>query len=99
MVGSLTCKLRTELALASTPAHKQHHAARDLQGQSVAMVFLDHRQGEINPCRDPGAGPDISILSKDPIAINADARITLRQNIGQFPMRGGLPSIEDAGCG
>ncbi len=97
MVGGLGCELRTELALASSAAHEQHHAARDFQGERVAVVFLNHCQREINPGGNPGAGPDISVLSKDAIPIDGNARIAFGQDIGQFPMRGGLPSIEDPG--
>ena len=99
MIGGLGCKLRTELALASAAAHEQHHAARDFQGERVTVVFFNHRQREINTGGNPGAGPDISILSKDTVAVHGNPWITLRQDISQFPMRGGLASVENAGSG
>ena len=89
MVSGLRRELRTELLWPSVAAHKQHHAAGNLQGQGVAMVFLHHRQRKIGARRNAGAGPDIAILGEDPVTIHRNARMTLGQHVRQFPVRGG----------
>ena len=93
MVRSLCSELRAELTLATATTHKQDHAAGDPQGERVAVVFLNHRQGEVRACRNSGAGPYVSILGEYPITIDRDIWITLSQRICQLPVSGRTPSI------
>jgi hypothetical protein len=60
------------------------------------VIFLDHRQRQVDAGRNAGRSPDVSVAHEDAIVFDAALRIRPAQLLARRPMRDGGAAIEHA---
>ena len=62
----------------------------------MTVVFLDQRQGQIDPRGEPGRGPHTSIAHMDTFVADQRGGEARLQLVDVLPVGGGPPAVEQA---
>lgn len=86
-----------ELGLPAGPVRRNHHPPGESVGHPRAEVPADDVQTEVQSGGHPRAGQHIAVVHVEHAVVDGDAWVPLGQVGGVRPVRGGPPSVEDAG--
>jgi hypothetical protein len=90
---------RRELRLAAGSAVVDDQLLGGLAGDVLAEVGGDHRQGQVDPGGDPGAGPDLAVADIDAVRLQPHLRIAPPEVGGAVPVGGGPATVQKSGLG
>jgi hypothetical protein len=87
-----------ELRLAAGSAQVHHHVPGDRLCGVCAVVVLDQRQRQIDPCRDAGRRPDLlGTADEDRVGVDRDRRKLTGHLTGECPVGGGHAAVDQPG--
>ena len=98
-LGGLQPERRAVLALIAWPAQVHDHRPRDRERHLRAQVLLDQRQGQVHARAHARRGIEVAVPRPDAVLLDPDPRVAKREVLGARPVRGGGPSVEEAGLG
>lgn len=88
-----------ELALPTGPLQIHHELAGDAQGDGLAEVVGDQREGQVEAGADPGPGPDVALADEDRVGVDLDLRVRGGELPRGRPVGGGASAVEQPGGG
>lgn len=87
------------LGLASGADEEHDELAGDGEGCSVAVVFFDESEGEVDAGGDAGGGVDAAIAEIDGVGLDVDGGEFAGEAVAEVPVGDGLAAVEEAGGG
>ena len=79
--------------------HAEQQRLRALQRDLVAAEFFDQIQAEVDRGIDAAAAEEPAVFGHELVGLPEHLRIALPQNVGDGPVRGRLPAVEQAALG
>jgi len=83
-----------ELRLPTRTLHEHHQLARRFNGHLMAEVFLDQRQGKVDPGGHAGRGPDRTVLDEDLVGVHIDCGVQRTQAPCPGPVSRGATPVQ-----
>ncbi len=76
-----------------------HQFARHRAGRLQAKILFQYRQGQVNPGRHAGRGPDLSVNHEDEVFIEQHVGVLLLELCRMEPVRGGALAFQQTRLG
>ena len=88
-----------ELRLPARAFQRHDRQPRAIGRDGRAVIALDHVQAQVHAGRCARRREHLAVVDEQHVGVHLNLRIALCQQVGGFPMRGGLQAVEDAAGG